>query len=265
MVAEHIAYDNIFLIGSMFIFASLAFSWKFLRPAFQSPDMIDPNESGVEFKAAAYWSFITDRNVVSLVLFCSIPAAAAMIGFLHFFSPVYLNRTGVPESLIGGVLMLYGVSLVYISPLVSRLIDATNRKDLFIALGCVLGAIGFMSFGFLDGIAAAVTAVFFLGLSGSCLQSSQTAYTLTLKATQRLGPGKGVAYVRATSRIGQMLGPTIFSWCVIASDTENAVMNFGLIYLSIALMFILFSRREDRPEVEQATTTAPATADAKAS
>lgn len=243
-LAQRIGYDPVFLIGSLFVFASFGCAMVFLRQAFHKPPV---NESLATASGAKKWGFIRflmDRNVIVLVLFCSIPSAVAVIGFLNYFSPVYLSRAGVSESIIGGVLTLYGISMVYISPLISKRIDATERKEYFIVIGCALGGCAFLSFYVLSGLAATIIAVLLLGLSGACLQSSQTTYALKLKATQALGIGKSVAIVRASSRIGQMLGPMVFSGLMVASNTENALTYFGLVYLLIAFLFITLSRQE---------------------
>jgi len=247
MLAARIEYDRIFLIGSLFIFASLFYGVALLHKAFRRPD------SGVTDKRVetrGKWPlmhFLLDRNVLNLIVFCSVPSAIAVIGFLNYFCPVYLNGIGVSESFIGGTLMLYGLSMVYVSPLIGKCIDTSDRKDLFITVGLVLGSFVFLSFYFLSGITATITGVLLLGLSGSFLQSSQTAYALKLRATNTLGTGKSIAIVRATSRLGQMLGPMVFSWLLIADDTEEAITYFGLAYLCAAILFMAFTKREGVP------------------
>ncbi len=249
MLAERIGYDVVFLLGSLFVFACFACSLFFLRPTFVRPQLkVCPRASGEKTKSGVL-TFLLDRNVLTLILFCSIPSAVAVIGFLNYFSPVYLSRLGISESIIGGVLTLYGISMVYVSPLIGAKIDKTDRKELFIVIGCVLGGCAFLGFHVLTGLSATIVAIILLGLSMSCLQASQTTYTLRLKATKRFGDGKAVAIVRASSRVGQMLGPMVFSGLVIAENTERAMTFFGLGYLVLAVLFMTLSRREKPAEV----------------
>jgi predicted MFS family arabinose efflux permease len=265
MLAERLGYDLVFLVGSLFIFVCFACGIFFLRSTFVRPvpttHQVDQSDEG----KSSVLSFLLNRNVLTLILFCSIPSAVAVIGFLNYFSPVYLSRLGVSESIIGGVLTLYGISMVYISPIIGAKIDRTERKDVFIVVGCVLCGCAFLGFHVLTGLPATILAVILLGLSMSCLQASQTTYTLKLKATKRFGDGKAVAIVRASSRVGQMLGPMVFSGLVIAEDTEHALTMFGLGYLFLAILFMALSRREHPdviPEDEERVLASPGEAKA---
>jgi MFS family permease len=123
-------------------------------------------------------------------------------------------------------------------------VDNSSDKKLFVFFGCSLGSLSFLSFYLLQGLWAAFLGVLLLGLSSSFVLAAQTAYMLKLKVTQEFGEGKAIGIFRSSSRIGQALGPMVFSTLVVAGDLRAKVTTFGLIYLLAALLFLLFTQRD---------------------
>ena len=131
--------------------------------------------------------------------------------------------------------MIYGICLIYFGPFLSRYVDASQKKRIYVFLGCVLGSFALLTFHVLEGIAAAVTAVILLGLSSSFVLAAQSAYALELKVTQQLGEGKAIGIFRSTGRIGQMLGPIVFSTVIVAMNTQVGLTFLGVAYLFTAI------------------------------
>ena len=111
-------------------------------------------------------------------------------------------------------------------------------------MGLVLGSYSFLIFFALDGIVSAAVAVFLLGLSSSFVLASQIVYALKLKVTQVLGEGKAIGIFRSTSRVGQMLGPVIFSTLFAVTNINKGITFFGIFYLLTAFIFILLTQRD---------------------
>ena len=243
ILAERVGYSMVFLIGALTILLVFLYTFIFMRTAFQKPiNKSTPDGSPKSRKSKKFIEFITDRTVLSLIFLSSLPTAIAAIGFLNYFSPIYLDRLGASESTIGRVLMIYGVCLIYIGPFISKYIDASENKRAYIFLGCLLGSCSFLVFNFLSGFTAAIIAVFLLGLSNCLVLASQSAYTLSLKVTREFGESKSIGLFRATSRIGQMLGPIIFSSIILTTDINQGITYLGLIYFITALLFLLFTQ-----------------------
>ncbi|MGD9249198.1 MAG: MFS transporter, partial [Desulfobacteraceae bacterium] len=161
--------------------------------------------------------------------------------FLNYFSPIYLNRIGASQSTIGRILMIYGISLIYIGPLVSKYVDASNKKRLYVFMGCALGSMAFLTFNIIEGLIAASISMLLLGLSSSFVLASQSAYTLRLNVTEELGAGKSIGIFRSTSRIGQVLGPIVFSWLILSTNIEAGITYFGVAYFVFAIIFLLLT------------------------
>jgi predicted MFS family arabinose efflux permease len=102
----------------------------------------------------------------------------------------------------------------------------------------------FLSFYLFEGIWAAVLAVLLLGLSSSFVLASQSAYVLQLQVTRDLGEAKAIGIFRSSSRIGQALGPMIFSAVMARGNINHGIAFFGLMYLLTAFLFLLMNQRK---------------------
>jgi predicted MFS family arabinose efflux permease len=241
MLADRFDYNSVFFAGALILFGVIAYAFIFMRDGMRKPQRFSiPNEVPAA-PSKKVFRFLTNRIVIALVFFSSLPAAIAVVGFLNYFSPIYLNRIGASQSTIGRILMIYGISLIYIGPLVSKYVDASNKKRLYVFMGCALGSMAFLTFNIIEGLIAASVSMLLLGLSSSFVLASQSAYTLRLSVTEELGAGKSIGIFRSTSRIGQVLGPIVFSWLILSTNIEAGITYFGLAYFLFAIIFLLLT------------------------
>ena len=250
IMAEWLGYAPVFLFGGLIIILVLGYTILFMRQAMQKSrsQTVQSQEISVP-KSHLALNFMTNRSILGLIFFSSLPAAIAVIGFLNYFSPIYLKHLGTSQSTIGQILMLYGICLIYFGPFISRYVDASRNKKLYIFVGCVLGGLALLTFQVFEGLTAAILAVLLLGLSSSLVLASQTAFALDLNVTHELGEGKAIAIFRSTSRIGQMLGPIVFSAVIVATNPQTGITWLGVAYLITALLFIVITQTDKTTEV----------------
>ncbi|RRC99782.1 MFS transporter [Amphritea balenae] len=252
VLAEQFGYGPVFLLGSIIIFSVVIYGFWVLR---EHKDESENEFKKPQLKAAATYgntdqkdvgvlAFICNKKVLAATLFSSMPAAIAVVGFLNYFSPVYLNRAGVGDAAIGQILMLFGVILALLGPPIGRFADRCSSKRLPIILGSLLGGSAFILFSLVDGVMAITLAILLLGLSNCLVLSSQSAFVLKQDVTHQFGEGKSMGVFRSSSRIGQMLGPIIFAVIITATDIESAVVVFGSLYLVAALIFTVMTRTD---------------------
>jgi len=179
-----------------------------------------------------------------------LPAAIGTVGFLNYFTPIYLQEMGVSQSVIGSVFIIYGFSLVYIGPAISRFADKSKNKKYFIFIGCLIASVTFMLFYFATGIFITLVAAFFLGISTSLVIASQSSYLLNLEITRKFGEGKALGIFRATSRAGQAAGPIIFSCIFLSENINNNLAFIGLFYLLSSLIFLIITSMDKLPAKE---------------
>lgn len=250
MLAERFGYVTVFAVGAFVILATLGYTVAFMRGYMRAPLRV-PELPQVEERRPrnSLLAFLSDRTVISLIFFSSLPAAIGVVGFLNYFSPIYLTNIGASQSTIGRILMIYGISLVYIGPCISRYVDASPDKRLYVFTGCLLGSMTFLIFYIFEGILAAILGVILLGLSSSFVLASQSAYVLQLPVTRHLGEGKAIGIFRSSSRIGQALGPMVFGAVMAGGNIQHGIAFFGLMYLMTAFLFLLMNQRTARTAV----------------
>ena len=244
MLSEWMGHRSVFLIGAAILCFVAVYVMAFMRTAMQKPAHPQNLPDKTFPKQTKIFQFLSNRSVLALIFFSSLPAAITVIGFVNYFSPIYLNRIGASQSTIGQILMLYGICLIYCGPFFSKYVDSSPNKKKYILLGCFLGSAALLSFGFLRGVFAAVIAVVLLGISSSFVLASQSVYALHLKVTRELGEGKAIGIFRSTSRLGQMLGPIVFSAAIAGAGINTGISLLGAAYFMTALLFLIVTDRK---------------------
>jgi predicted MFS family arabinose efflux permease len=247
ILAERYGYRMAFLLGALAIVLVIPYVVTFMRDAagcVPSPRTLASATGG---GARRLGRFLSDRSVLALMLLSSLPASIAAVGFLNYFSPLYLSRLGASETTIGKLLVIYGVCLIYLGPVMGRHADASESRRSVIFAGCLLGGAAFLAFNALDGVLAVAVAILLMGLSHSMVLSSQSAYMLELQVTRELGPGMALGIFRASSRFGQMVGPMVFSAVAMSGGMQTGVGWLGVVYVVLAVLFLLLTR--ERREV----------------
>ncbi|MBN0986588.1 MFS transporter [Amphritea pacifica] len=250
VLAEQFGYGPVFLTGAVIVFSVIVYGWVTFG---ETPEPVtsiqgvhpDPQKPRL---IGGFLTFLGDRQVLAAVLFSSMPASIAVVGFLNYFSPLYLNRAGVNDAAIGQVLMLFGVILALFGPATGRFADLSESKRTPIILGCMLGGFAFLVFAIFDGVIAVTLAILLLGLSNCLVLSAQSAFVLKQPVTAQYGEGKAMGIFRSSSRVGQMLGPVLFAAIIAMTDIESGVMLFGLAYLMTAILFALLTWAPTRVE-----------------
>jgi len=162
MLADHISFEAVFLIGAGLVAAIAVYALLFIRGAWVKPPTAAPDP----IRLSAYRALprlLIDRNFLCVMLFSSLPAAIAVVGLVNFFSPLYLNGIGANQTTIGQVMLVYGLCLALAGPWAGQLADRISDKRIPVYLGASLGALSLMSFVLFDGLGAALTAMVLLG------------------------------------------------------------------------------------------------------
>ena len=242
ILAERFGYEKVFLFGVVIVLLLIAFSWNFMRSAIARPERIfEPaTKSRQRIKLVPLLKFIGNPVFIALNFLSSLPASIAVAGFLHFFTPVYLDQIGVRDSTIGQVLILYGICLIYFGPPIGRMIDRSDNKKYYMILGGLLGGLAFATFNTEFGIISIILSVFLLGLSSSFVLSSQSTMVLELKGSRELGEGTALGIFRSISRIGQVVGPVIFGWILLSGELTDVINYLGFSYIGAMLILALF-------------------------
>ncbi len=241
MLAERIGYRIVFFIAAVILVLLILGILVLMEASFkrQKP-MAGAHDGPAGMKQIR--AFFFNRSILGLLLFGIIPSATAVVGFVNYFFPVYLDRIGTSQSNIGRVYMVFGLCLIYIAPFVGRIMDASAGKKKYLVMGGVLGSLALILYYFFDGLAVTAGAIFLLGLS-MCFDASRP-YALTFRETRNLGIGKSLSIFTSFEKIGQIIGPVLFGVLFMAKDLHLALAYFGIGYLALTLIFFLTAQKD---------------------
>jgi len=244
ILAERYGYEQVFFMGAIVVFLLIILAWKFMSTAVEQPGVsygsnrIQKPVQKMQLKPLL--KFLSNPVFIAISLLSSLPTSIAITGFLNFFTPVFLNDIGARESTIGQVLILYGICLVFFGPPIGKFIDRSKQKKNYMLAGGILGGLAFALFDADFGIASMILSVFLLGISSSFILSSQSTIILELEESQILGEGKAIGIFRSISRIGQVVGPIIFGWILLAGNLTEVINYFGYSYIFAIIILAIF-------------------------
>ena len=250
MLADQIGFSSVFVVAAILGLAPILFAFGFMRPYFGRstvPSAAPAAAAPVPLPLApeggsALGGLLKDRNFLALLLLSVVPFSVAQVGLLYYTLPVYLSQQGIEQGNIGRIMMIYGLSVIYIAPTLGRWVDRHVRKKPFIVMGGLLGGLG-LAFTYLDvGIAALVASVFLLGLASSLGGPAQSSFALHLPSVQRLGTGRAMGIQRAADKLGQMIGPIAVGALFTLMGTRDGLAITGIYYLGSTLLFFLIAR-----------------------
>lgn len=243
MLADRLGFRPVFLASAVLMLLMILVVFAVLRGSFHRP----VREAGVPeptISAAKVRTFLFNRNVLGLLIMNIMPGALILVGFINFLIPVYLNRIGTNQSDIGRVLMIYGVCLIYVAPFISRFVDRSANKKVYIFLSGVIGALALTGYFFQGGLLVTGLAALMLGVSSSLGFAAQNAFALNLKVTHEAGHGVAMGISNAVERIGQVLGPLTLGWIIVSMGMEKGIASAGVIYLSVSVLFLILVREK---------------------
>jgi predicted MFS family arabinose efflux permease len=239
MLAERIGYSHVFLAAMGVCLFGFVFTMLLMRGYFRRPQRTGAGWA-IDFRAIR--QLMCNRNVVLLLVARSIPTAVALIGFLYYFCPIYLDSYGFSQANIARVLMVFGLFMIYVAPLMSRWVDRSARKKPFIVGAGLLGGAGLASFFVLDGMVGVLAAVTLFSLSFSFASSSHVVFFLNLERTMSVGAGEAMGAYRALEKIGQVLGPIAVAAFFGLAGVEKGVAWLGVATMAATLLFALGAR-----------------------
>ena len=246
MLAERFGFQNVFYIAAFFILITLGYTITFMKQTYHYPEKTGENNNQRSYKAdlKLIFRFLTDRNIISLLVLLSIPAAITLIGVLYYISPIYLDRLGTSQANIARILMINGVFMIYISPMLSPLMDKARDKRIYIIISGIIGGSGMLCFLFFKGLWAIIFAILILSFAASIGHSARTVYALQQKIAVEIGGGQAMSLFRAVDRIGWVLGPILLSVILASGEIERGLSIIGIIYIVLTLLFVVVAKKE---------------------
>lgn len=247
MLMEQLGSRAVFLVGASMLILPLAGVMMVMRP-FRGrpgePPSLAPSSPASSIREHVLQSLrlFRTRDFVLLLIGSAVPFSMSQVGLLSYALPLYLEAEGVAASSIGRVLMIYGLCVIYLGPVMGRIVDRSSAKKKWLVVGGMIGSLGMLGLYLHNGLTAAMVAVLALALASCCIGASQAPYMLALPQVQAYGAAGALGILRASDKLGQMAGPLIVGTAVGTVGMHAGLALIGAIYLTATLAFLVFAR-----------------------
>jgi predicted MFS family arabinose efflux permease len=241
-------YAPVFLVGGSILLLLIVSTFFMMKDAMKRPKPVSPpsrpNPTEQTFPSSrntSVLSFLFNRKIFTLIVFYGLPWYIVLIGFMNYYSPIYLKSIGVSQSNIGRIFMIYGICLMYVAPYISKIVGQAHDKKRYLVMGSFVGSLSIANFYFFkdfSGVVSVTVSIFLLGLS-ACLIPVRSAYVLDIHISKQLGGAKAIGVLNAVLRLGQVTGPILFGWLFITTGSDSGIAVTAAAYLIFTLIFIL--------------------------
>lgn len=232
MLAERLGFDIVFYLAAALVPATIGFAL-----------LLVPNMHLKPTEEPGHWlqrtrNFFGDPSLLAFLLLVTIPSAAVGM-FLNYFFPIFAHSLGISQGNIGRGFLAYGVCMIYIGPLLIRLIgNRRNARQMMVIAG-FLGVLSLTVFTLNPSFATAVAAVVLLGISESLGLVSQNSFFINLPAALAFGRGKALSVFSAIKKAGQMLGPSVFGLATILGTLPGIALIAGSYFVTTGTFLVL--------------------------
>jgi predicted MFS family arabinose efflux permease len=252
MLADQFSYDLVFqisvtllMIPSLWLLISLRRTSTLPAPApavegMQRTGTASGDASG-DVPGNWFARLVFSRDFGALLLGAVVPFSIVQVGLLYFALPIQLSGQGVTASDIGRVLMLYGLTTIFLGPSVARIVDRSANKKAFIPLAGLAGGGGLLLVLFEKSVTGLLVAVALLAIAGAMTQAAQASYALGLDKVRNAGLGFSFGLQRAADKFGQMLGPLVVGGLMATLGGTGGLAALGVSYATLTLLFFLIA------------------------
>ena len=185
---------------------------------------------------------LKNRSFLAALVFESIPAQITFIGFIFYVCPLYLNSINVSQASIGRFLTGFGLSVIFLGPLVSKFADKWKSERIFMILGNLLIGIILLSFFFFGSLYAVIISIVAIGIGSAMIASTESSYITLVKEVKELGEANVISMFRTLERIGHISAPLIAGSLITYLGYAKSITAIGIINIGGILLFTLLSQ-----------------------
>ena len=239
ILAGRIGYEATFLISAALALVSGLIVYGMLDGTVKNRPLVRTATVSEEWRA-----LLSDGRLFAVTIFAAIPGKLILAGFLFYLVPLYLSELGNRQSVIGWMIMLYGVSTLLCMPLAARYADRFGRHAAVVATGGVLAGLGCMaslSDATVGGASNAVMiAILALGIGHALSLASQLAIVQEVASRHHhLGQASVIGAYRLVERAGMVLGPIVAGVLAASFGYQGAIVGIGVIVLVCIGLYII--------------------------
>ena len=190
-------------------------------------------------------SLMVNVRFMTVTGLAAIPAKILLTGVCFYLVPLYVLSLGSTQSVVGRILMLYGVVMVVVSPLAASFATSRERMEWLVGAGLLLSGIGTLLMVAGEHVGWIFCAVFLIGLGQSLSIAAQSALVREHCEQEVSTIGEPAVYgvYRLLERLGNALGPLLAAVLLMAFGYRAGFVATGSAVALCGLVFILATRR----------------------
>ncbi len=190
-------------------------------------------------------SLLVNKRFMTVTGLAAIPAKILLTGVCFYLVPLYVLSLGSTQSVIGRILMLYGVVMVVIMPIAASIAVNRERMELLVGAGLLLSGIGTLLLMAGSHVGWIFAAVFLIGLGQSLSIAAQSALVREHCDVEVSTMGEHAVYgvYRLLERLGNALGPMLAALLLMAFGYRTGFVATGSVVALCGIAFIVATRR----------------------
>jgi predicted MFS family arabinose efflux permease len=191
-------------------------------------------------------SLMFNKRFMTVTGLAAIPAKVLLTGVCFYLVPLYVLSLGSTQSVVGRILMLYGVVMVVVSPLAASLATTRERMEWLVGSGLLLSGFGTLLLMAGNHVGWIFAAVFLIGLGQSLSIAAQSALVREHCDREVTAIGEPAVYgvYRLLERLGNALGPLLAAVLLTAFGYRTGFVATGSAVALCGLVFIVATRRK---------------------
>lgn len=235
-LAVQIGAQAVFAAAAVVLAASVIYLWRTAAREMGRKPVAAP-------LAQAAPAPVSRRDYLMLALFFLLISAptAALSMYLPYFFPVFAADAGASPNVIGRAFLINGMCFVFLGPWLAAWARKRLHPTWSVTLSASLLVLGLGIFAASPQLGTAFVAVALISL-GDCFGiSSQVHYVTSLPLVQRLGRSVVQDMQLNARKVGQAIGPMVFS--ALAAFGTAGLEGLGVFMGALLAVFTLLSTR----------------------
>jgi len=197
---------------------------------------------------------LLNRRFMTVTALAAVPAKILLTGMCFYLVPLYVLSIGSSQSVVGRILMVYGVAMVVLSPIAASIATSRERMELLVGVGLTMSGLGGVLMLFGDSVGWVFAATLLVGIGQSVSISAQSALVREHCDAEVTFMGESSVYgvYRLIERLGNAMGPLIAGVLVVVFGYRTSFVTTGIGVIVCGLCFIMATRRPTNPALASA-------------
>jgi predicted MFS family arabinose efflux permease len=192
---------------------------------------------------------LLNHRFMAITGLAAVPAKILLTGVCFYLVPLYVLSIGSSQSVVGRILMTYGVVMVVVAPIAASLATSRERMEWLVSAGLVVSGMGGLLLMAGDDVGWVFAAIFLVGLGQSLSIAAQSALVREHCDAEVAAMGEHAVYgvYRLIERLGNALGPLLAAVLVLTFGYRASFVMTGALVMLCGTCFVMATRRAHGP------------------